>query len=94
MTIKENSYFAGMVKSLGFQQKKQDVSVGVMETGEYTFGTQAPERMTVIKGVLLVKLADEMDWKTYQSGESFEVAGNSSFDVEVKDSTAYLCEYL
>jgi uncharacterized protein YaiE (UPF0345 family) len=65
-----------------------------METGEYTFGTQAPERMTVIKGVLLVKLADEMDWKTYQSGESFEVAGNSSFDVEVKDSTAYLCEYL
>lgn len=38
MSIKENSYFAGGVKSLGFNQQGQDVSVGVMLPGEYTFG--------------------------------------------------------
>ncbi len=94
MSIKENSYFAGSVKSLGFSQQGQDMSVGVMLEGEYTFGTQAPERMTVVKGELVVKLADTVDWVTYSSGESFDVEGNSSFDLQVKEATAYLCEYL
>ncbi|EPN4954619.1 pyrimidine/purine nucleoside phosphorylase [Vibrio diabolicus] len=93
MSIKENSYFAGNVKSLGFNQNDQDVSVGVMLPGEYTFGTQAPERMTVVKGALVVKRVGESDWTTYQSGEFFEVEGNSSFELQVKDATAYLCEY-
>ncbi|WP_423840810.1 pyrimidine/purine nucleoside phosphorylase [Vibrio mytili] len=94
MSIKENSYFAGGVKSLGFSQHEQDISVGVMLPGTYTFGTQAPERMTVVKGALVVKLAGEGDWRTYSSGESFDVDGSSSFEVEVKDASAYLCEYL
>ncbi|HHY0366145.1 TPA: pyrimidine/purine nucleoside phosphorylase [Vibrio parahaemolyticus] len=94
MSIKENSYFAGGVKSLGFNQNGQDVSVGVMLPGEYTFGTQAPERMTVVKGALVVKRVGEADWTTYSSGESFDVEGNSSFELQVKDATAYLCEYL
>ncbi|NAW82289.1 DUF1255 family protein, partial [Vibrio sp. V43_P6S15P86] len=85
--------FAGSVKSLGFNQNDQDVSVGVMLPGEYTFGTQAPERMTVVKGALVVKRVGESDWTTYQSGEFFEVEGNSSFELQVKDATAYLCEY-
>ncbi|MDG2932483.1 pyrimidine/purine nucleoside phosphorylase, partial [Vibrio parahaemolyticus] len=71
----------------------QDVSVGVMLPGEYTFGTQAPERMTVVKGALVVKRVGESDWTTYQSGEFFEVEGNSSFELQVKEATAYLCEY-
>ncbi|EPF7975634.1 pyrimidine/purine nucleoside phosphorylase [Vibrio harveyi] len=94
MSIKENSYFAGGVKSLGFSQQGQDVSVGVMLPGEYTFGTQAPERMSVVKGALIVKKAGEVDWVTYNIGEFFEVEGNSSFELQVKDATAYLCEYL
>ena len=94
MSIKENSYFAGGVKSLGFNQQGQDVSVGVMLPGEYTFGTQAPERMSVVKGALIVKKACEVDWVTYNTGEFFEVEGSSSFELQVKDATAYLCEYL
>ena len=47
--IKENTYFEGNVKSLGFTQKDADSSIGVMATGEYTFGTEAPEKMTVVK---------------------------------------------
>lgn len=41
----------------------------MMLPGEYTFGTQAPERMTVVKGALVVKRVGESDWTTYQSGE-------------------------
>lgn len=92
--IKENSYFEGGVKSLAFTQSDDEQSVGVMLAGEYTFGTQAPERMTVIKGDLTVRLAGASDWVTYASGEAFNVPADSSFDIKVEQTTAYLCEYL
>ncbi|NOH78316.1 pyrimidine/purine nucleoside phosphorylase [Vibrio sp. RE86] len=92
--IKANSYFEGQVQSLGFSQQDGESSVGVMAPGEYTFGTAAPERMTVVKGVLTVKKAGESEWVTYQAGDAFDVAGDSSFDLQVAVSTAYLCEYL
>ena len=92
--IKANSYFEGQVQSLGFSQQDGESSVGVMAPGEYTFGTAAPERMTVVKGALTVKKASENEWVTYQAGDAFDVAGDSSFDLQVAVSTAYLCEYL
>lgn len=92
--IKENSYFDGNVKSLGFQQNENQITVGVMAVGEYTFGTDAPERMTVIKGALTVKRSTDADWVTFQTGEEFDVEGQSSFDLQVAQATAYLCEYL
>ncbi|GAL17846.1 pyrimidine/purine nucleoside phosphorylase [Vibrio maritimus] len=92
--IKENTYFEGGVKSLGFTQADGDSSVGVMAPGEYTFGTAAPEKMTVVKGALIVRLANTQEWKTYTSGQAFDVEGDSSFDLKVEEATAYLCEYL
>ncbi|HAS6346381.1 TPA: DUF1255 family protein [Vibrio vulnificus] len=92
--IKENSYFAGNVKSLGFTEQGENSSVGVMIPGSYTFGTDAPERMTVVKGALVIKREGDEEWSTYQAGEAFEVAGKSSFDLQVEVTTAYLCEYL
>lgn len=92
--IKESTYFDGQVKSLGFTQKDKESSVGIMAAGEYTFGTAAPEKMTVIKGALTVKLPNEQEWVTYQAGESFNVIGDSSFDLKVAIDTAYLCDYL
>ncbi|WCE32660.1 pyrimidine/purine nucleoside phosphorylase [Vibrio sp. SCSIO 43137] len=92
--IKENSYFDGGVKSLGFTQQDEQLSVGVMLPGEYNFGTAAAEKMTVVKGALTIRLAGETEWKRYQSGESFDVGSDSSFDVKVELMTAYLCEYI
>lgn len=92
--IKENVYFEGNVKSLAFEQDGATSSVGVMAAGAYTFGTAAPERMTVISGALTIKRVDDQEWITFSAGESFEVIGNSSFDLKVEKSTAYLCEYL
>jgi len=91
--IKENTYFDGGVKSLGFTQQGGDSSVGVMAPGNYTFGTSAAEKMTVVKGALRIKRVDEMTWNRFESGQSFHVIGHSSFEVEVKEMTAYLCEY-
>ncbi|WPC76925.1 pyrimidine/purine nucleoside phosphorylase [Vibrio porteresiae] len=92
--IKENSYFNETVKSLGFEQEGNSVTVGVMLAGEYTFSTGAPERMTVVKGQLVVKREGESVWHTFNNGDLFEVAGNSSFELKVAVNTAYLCEYL
>ncbi|MCG9681304.1 pyrimidine/purine nucleoside phosphorylase [Vibrio sp. Isolate23] len=92
--IKINKYFEGNVQSLGFEQEGKQSSVGVMAPGEYTFGTAAPERMTVVKGSLTIKRVGEDAWTTYSSGESFDVSGDSSFDLRVSLTTAYLCEYL
>ncbi|MEG0007912.1 pyrimidine/purine nucleoside phosphorylase [Aeromonas lusitana] len=92
--LKVNEYFDGNVKSIGFEQKSEKATVGVMDVGDYLFNTAAPERMTVIKGALRIQLADEDDWHTYRQGQSFDVAGHSSFKLEVETPTAYLCEFL
>lgn len=92
--IKENSYFDGGVKSLAFNNNNQSISVGVMAVGQYTFGTAAPEKMTVVKGSLSILLKGDTNWQTYSDGEFFNVSGDSSFDVKVTEETAYLCEYL
>ncbi|NOH82369.1 pyrimidine/purine nucleoside phosphorylase [Vibrio sp. 03-59-1] len=92
--IKENIYFEGNVKSLAFTQQDETSSVGVMAPGKYTFGTAAPEKMTVVKGALTIQRAGENEWTTFSSGESFNVTGDSSFDLKVEVTTAYLCEYL
>ncbi|WP_434357327.1 pyrimidine/purine nucleoside phosphorylase [Parasalinivibrio latis] len=89
-----NEYFDGNVKSIGFDQSGEKNSVGVMAPGEYTFGTAAPERMTVVKGALTVKLPGSTEWVTFNAGEAFNVPGDSSFDLQVETATAYLCEYL
>ncbi|KJG15751.1 pyrimidine/purine nucleoside phosphorylase [Photobacterium angustum] len=92
--LKVNEYFDSQVKSIGFESSGDHVSVGVMAPGEYTFGTIAPERMTVVKGALTVKLPGHVDWETYNAGDNFEVPGDSSFNVKVLVTTAYLCDYL
>ncbi|WP_087026746.1 pyrimidine/purine nucleoside phosphorylase [Thaumasiovibrio subtropicus] len=92
--INANEYFDGAVASLGFDHQGEKTSVGVMQPGEFHFGTAAPERMTVIKGALTVKLPGHVDWQTFTSGESFEVPGDSGFDVKIEHTSAYLCEYL
>lgn len=93
MSFETNEYFDGNVKSIAFQSATLPATVGVMEIGDYTFGTAAKEYMTVVSGALSIKFAGVTDWKTFNAGESFEVEANSSFDVKVAVQTAYLCLY-
>lgn len=88
-----NEYFEGNVKSIGFNTATLPATVGVMAPGEYRFDTSQPETMTVVSGALIVKLPGTENWKTYRAGDSFKVAENLSFDLQVKVDTAYLCTY-
>jgi uncharacterized protein YaiE (UPF0345 family) len=92
--LKHNSYFDGNVQSIGFERKGRRQTAGVIAAGEFHFGTDAPERMSVISGELAVKLDGASEWRTYAAGTSFEVAGKSGFDVRAAEPTAYLCEFL
>ena len=88
-----NEYFDGKVKSIAFKTSTLPATVGVMAAGEYVFNTAEKETMSVISGALTIQLSDDAPEVTYQTGESFEVDANSSFNVKVAVDTAYLCLY-
>jgi uncharacterized protein YaiE (UPF0345 family) len=92
--LKHNSYFDGKVQSIGFERNGRRQTAGVIAPGEYHFGTDAPERMTVTSGELAVKRDGSSEWRTYAAGTSFEVAAKSGFDVRAAEAAAYLCEFL
>ena len=94
MTVTHNVYFDGGVQSLAYEQSGATSSVGVMTPGEYHFGTAAPERMTVVQGELTILLPGAAEWQAFGAGASFEVPGDSGFDVRVAAVSSYLCEYL
>lgn len=91
--LETNEYFDGNVKSIGFKTSTLPATIGVMEIGDYEFGTSQKETMTVVSGALTVMLPNASDWKTYNQGESFVVEANQQFQLQVKVATAYLCTY-
>ena len=91
--FKVNEYFDGKVKSLAFKTADGPATVGVMAAGEYEFGTSTVEIMTVVSGVLTVKLPGSDIWKDYKSGTSFTVEAGKKFELKVAADAAYLCLY-
>jgi uncharacterized protein YaiE (UPF0345 family) len=91
--FKVNEYFDGKVKSLAFTSTDGPATVGVMAPGEYEFGTSTVEVMTVLSGVLTVKLPGSDAWKDYQAGQRFTVDAGKKFQLKVAANAAYLCLY-
>ncbi len=91
--LKHNTYFDGKVQSVGFERHGRKATAGVIAPGEFHFGTDAPERMSVISGELQARLTGGA-WIVYPAGTAFEVPGKSGFDVKAEQPTAYLCEFL
>lgn len=91
--ISTNEYFEGNVKSLGYISTSGKSTIGVMEPGNYEFGTSTHETMVVIEGEMTVKLPEASEWKIYKAGESYEIDANKKFQVKVSIQTAYLCQY-
>lgn len=91
---KANVYFDGKCVShslvLADGTKK---SVGVILPASLTFNTGAPEIMEGVGGSCRVRLSGESDWKTYGDGESFNVPGNSSFEIACDEPYHYVCHY-
>jgi uncharacterized protein YaiE (UPF0345 family) len=91
--FKTNHYFDDRVVSIAFQTSTLPATVGVMAKGEYRFGTQTKEILTVVSGALTVLLPGSDDWETFTRGDSFEVPANRHFDLKVEEDSAYLCLY-
>ena len=94
VTTQASVYFDGKCVSHGIQfadgTKK---SVGVILPATLTFNTGAPEIMEGVAGSCRVRMKGEAEWKTYGAGESFNVPGNSSFDIEVTETLDYVCHF-
>lgn len=91
--FKTNEYFDGNVASIAFDGAEGRATLGVMAAGEYTFGTDSVEIMTVISGKMEIRQPGETEWVTYKKFESFTVAKDVKFDVRVADATPYQCLY-
>jgi uncharacterized protein YaiE (UPF0345 family) len=92
--LKVNEYFKETVKSIAFENAEGVATVGVMEVGEYEFGTSTIEHMTVTSGVLDVMLPGEIEWTSYKKGETFIVAKDVRFKVKANGQVAYYCRYV
>ena len=83
----------GSVKSIAVENEEGTATVGVMEAGEYEFGTSTIEIMTITGGILEVILPGQTQWKTYQKGDIFEVEKDTKFKVKANKPVAYHCLY-
>ncbi|MCM8535544.1 MAG: pyrimidine/purine nucleoside phosphorylase [Lentisphaeraceae bacterium] len=90
-----NVYFDGKVTSRTVEfadgTKK---TLGIMMPGEYEFGTEAAEVMEILAGDLDVKLPGADAWQAIKGGQSFDVPGNSKFQLVIKEITDYCCSYV
>ena len=68
-------------------------TVGVILPASLTFNTGAPEIMEGVGGSCRVRLKGEADLKTYSAGESFNVPGNSSFEIACDEPYHYVCHF-
>lgn len=68
-------------------------TVGVILPSSLTFNTGAPEIMEGVGGSCRVRLKGESDWVTYGAGQSFNVPGNSSFDIACDEPYHYVCHF-
>lgn len=68
-------------------------SVGVILPSKLTFTTGAPEVMELVEGRCRVTLKGETAARDYLGGQSFTVAGDSSFDIEVLETLHYVCHF-
>jgi hypothetical protein len=68
-------------------------TIGVIFPSSLVFNTAAPEIMELNAGRCRIRLKGEADWKTYEGGQSFNVPGNSSFEIETLELLDYVCHF-
>ena len=94
VSTRANVYFDGKCVSHTVQladgTKK---TVGVILPASLTFNTGAPEIMEGVGGSCRVRLKGDSEWKNYGAGQSFEVPGNSSFEIACDEPYHYVCHF-
>ena len=89
-----NVYFDGKCVSHSIQLADGTrKSVGVILPSTLTFNTGVPEIMEGVAGSCRVRLKGESEWTVYAAGQSFNVPGNSSFDIACDEPYHYVCHF-
>ena len=89
-----NVYFDGKCISHGITYPDgTKKSVGVILPSTLTFNTGAPEIMECVAGSCEYKLAGSDVWEKSRAGDSFNVPGNSKFDIRVIEPYHYICHF-
>ena len=90
-----NIYFDGKVTSrtIIFPDGSKK-TLGIMQPGEYEFGTGDREIMEILSGELDLLLPGQASWRTVSGGESFEVPANSKFTMKVRVLSDYCCSFI
>jgi uncharacterized protein YaiE (UPF0345 family) len=92
--IQVNEYFDGKVKSMGVDNAAGKQTVGVMEAGEYEFGTASAEEMILVTGKWLLQIPGiPGGFKEYALNEVAKIPGNSKYQLKIVEKSAYLCRY-
>ena len=68
-------------------------TVGVILPSSLTFNTGAPEIMEGVGGTCRVRLKGQMEWTNYGAGQSFNVPGDSSFEIACDEPYHYVCHF-
>jgi len=92
---KANVYFDGRVvsHSVLFADGSRK-TLGLIFPGSFKFDTGAPEKMEIVAGSCRVRQAGAADWTAYAAGSSFQVPGNSYFEIAVDSGIAeYVCSF-
>ena len=95
VVTKANVYFDGKCVSHTVQSAEgKKITLGVILPATLLFNTDAPERIEGVAGNCRVRLKGETEWKAYGPGESFNIPGNASFDIEVANEPYhYICHF-
>jgi hypothetical protein len=94
MSIQVNEYFDGKVKSLGVANSAGKQTVGVMEAGEYEFGTGSAEEMTLVSGNWELRIPGiDGGFKSYAAGVTARIPADTKFQLRILEVSAYLCRY-
>jgi uncharacterized protein YaiE (UPF0345 family) len=91
--FKVNEYFDGKVKSIAFSTNECPATLGVMAPGEFEFGTTTVEYVTVVSGVMTVKLPGETAFRDYKPFDTFIVPKDAKFQLKITADAAYICLY-
>jgi uncharacterized protein YaiE (UPF0345 family) len=90
---KLRKYHGNRVQSLTYEKDRNSASVGIMEEGQYEFGSLARETYTVTSGKISLWNNKTERWNSYVPFSSFLVPENENYKLKVDEISTYLCVY-
>lgn len=69
-------------------------TLGVYMPGDFEFDSHEPERVLITSGSVDVIFPGDLDWRTVNTGEYYDVPRNCVFHVRCRQISEYICDFL